>query len=258
MKKLWYLFQEEIKDHFLSLGLNAKTDVSISGVRTNHDIDVYVDFTFLGLDTIWIIEAKYWNSKVNKNVVLAFRQILEDIGADKGIIISKKGFQKGAIGAVKNTNVILRTFEELKLETQDYTQSVIIDYYKKRFDILESRYYSHGKRIREKYGLKAYLEDVHPNFSGYYMLAKISKVLDQMRLNLYPIDLVPLQKIKVGNDKAENLQQAINWINLNLNFLDEAILLAEIEMQKKGEFSPELEYPRKSIIDIYKLLYDFI
>lgn len=258
MSKKWYQYQEEIKDYFQSLGLNAKTNVPIQGIRTTHNIDVCIDFSFIGFDITWLVEAKYWNSKVNKNVVLAFRQILDDIGADKGIIISNIGFQKGAIDTSKNTNVILRTFEQIKKETGDYTKSIIINCYKERFSILEARYYAHSKRIREKYGLKAYLEDLYPNFSGYHMLAKIDKVLNEISLNKYPIDLVVQQRSRIGNDVATNFQQAINWLNLNFNLLDKNILLAEINMQKNGDFLPMLKYPRKTISSTYSLIHEFI
>ncbi len=38
--KQWYDFQEQIAEHFRMLGVSAKTNVSIEGVRTSHDVDV--------------------------------------------------------------------------------------------------------------------------------------------------------------------------------------------------------------------------
>lgn len=38
----WFEFQEDIKDHFNSLGADAETNVRVQGVRTCHDIDVLV------------------------------------------------------------------------------------------------------------------------------------------------------------------------------------------------------------------------
>jgi hypothetical protein len=38
----WKEYQEEVASSFRNLGLEADTDVSIEGVRTTHDIDVYV------------------------------------------------------------------------------------------------------------------------------------------------------------------------------------------------------------------------
>ena len=113
----WYNFQEEICAYFNSIGTDAKTNQTIQGVRTRHDIDVFVKTKFLGEDMIWIIEAKDWQTNIPKEKVLALRTIVDDIGADRGFIISQKGFQSGAYEASQNTNIKLKTFQELKQTT---------------------------------------------------------------------------------------------------------------------------------------------
>nr|WP_199155789.1 restriction endonuclease [Chromobacterium sp. ASV23] len=115
----WFKFQEEICNYFTSIGAVAKTNVTIQGVRTQHDIDVLVTTKFLGEDLTWIVEAKKWKTKVNKLQVLGLRTIAEDIGADRAFIISEVGFQSGAYEATKSTNVKLKTFEELKKDTRE-------------------------------------------------------------------------------------------------------------------------------------------
>ena len=42
MSKEWFKFQEVICDYFKSIGAEAKTNVSVQGVRTSHDIDILV------------------------------------------------------------------------------------------------------------------------------------------------------------------------------------------------------------------------
>ena len=63
------------------------------------------------------------------------------------------------------------------------------------------------------------------------------------------------QLTQIGEVQANNLQQAINWLNLSLNFLDEKLILAEVEMQKNNDFLPKLYYPAVSII---KSIYEHI
>ena len=41
MEKDWFNFQEKIAEHFRSLGVQAETNKTIRGVRTEHDLDVY-------------------------------------------------------------------------------------------------------------------------------------------------------------------------------------------------------------------------
>ena len=246
MEKEWYVFQETIKNYFLSLGLYAETNKTIKGIRTEHDIDVYIDFSFIGLKTLWLIEAKCWNQKVDKNTVSAFMHRVGEAGADKGIIVSKEGFQTGADEAVKNSNILLRTFEELKKETERYSLTNILSPYEKRFNILEARYWSHSKQIRQKYNLRDYIED-NIEFSGFLLLTKIRSVIENIKKVSYPINLSIPQLTQVGELEANNLQQAINWLNLGLNLLDERLILAEVEMQKNNEFLPKLDYPSISI-----------
>ena len=111
-----------------------------------------------------------------------------EAGADKGIIVSKEGFQSGADEAVKNSNILLRTFEELKKETEHYSLTNILSSYEKRFNILEARYWSHSKQIRQKYNLRGYIED-NIEFSGSLLLTKIRSVIENIKKVSYPINL---------------------------------------------------------------------
>ncbi|MFH6971521.1 restriction endonuclease [Flavobacterium petrolei] len=236
----WYNFQEDICNYFRSLGATAETNVSIQGVRTTHDIDILVKTKFLGHDILWIVEAKKWKSKVNKLQVLGLRTIVEDVGADRGFIISENGFQSGAIDSAKNTNVQLTTYENFKQVTKESIQSGVIQVYKDRLILLETRYWSHSKKIRRKYSLRGEIWDYPVDFSGHSLMLTAQMAISSAMDNEYPIDLETHSAEKRGNLIANNFQELTNWLNLNLNFLDEKILKAEIEMIKNGDFNPEL------------------
>lgn len=130
-KAEWYQFQESICSHFKSIGARAETNVSIQGVRTKHDIDILVRTKFLGQDMLWVVEAKKWKSKINKLQVLGLRTIINDIGADKGFIISEMGFQSGAIEAAFNSNIKLMSLNQLISETKELMQNEIIKSYRR-------------------------------------------------------------------------------------------------------------------------------
>ena len=238
----WYNFQEEICEHFISIGAEAKTNQTIKGVRTEHDIDILVKTKFLGEDLTWIIEAKYWKSNVPKEKVLALRTIVDDMGADRGFIISQKGFQSGAYKAAENANITLKTFDELKQTTSELIQEEILKTYKKRAVILSKKYWSHSKDIRKKYKLRPdFFEEFRLLFSGADLLNTIGASLNCAEKNLYPIYVNSFYEKKVGNDVIENFQQLRNWLDLNFNLLDSEILNAEYLMMKNGEFSPNIE-----------------
>ena len=66
--------------------------------------------------------------------------------------------------------------------------------------------------------------------------AKIA--VEQALTNDYPISLETLLQEKFGNLTAENFQQLINWLNLNLNIVDSNIFKIEQEMKKNGDYKP--------------------
>ncbi|WP_264273354.1 restriction endonuclease [Duffyella gerundensis] len=238
-ESLWYQFQEDIKSHFIALGAYAETNVKVEGARGEHDIDVLVKSKFLGGDVTWLIEAKDWKTKIPKEKALAFQAIVQDVGADRGFIISDKGFQRGAIKCVNKSNVSLRTFEDLKKETQDYIQSEIISYYEKRMNLLHKRYWAHPKRIRREYGLRHDLFE-ESDFSGTTQLNYIGNVIRSAKNNTYPIHTETGLKVSAGEKNINDFHQAVNWLNLNLNLLDEQLLNAEYFMFKENNFKPDV------------------
>lgn len=245
----WYQFQEDICSYFISIGASAETNVTMQGVRTTHDIDVLVKTKYLGEDLTWIIEAKKWKSCVNKLQVLGLRTIADEIGADRAFIISEVGFQKGAYEAAENTNVKLKTYEELKTDTRELVESEIIKTYKKRLELLEIRYWSHSKSIRKEYGLRGEIWDYPVNFSGSMLLNTAEYAIDLAKKKEYPIHFDTFLAEKVGDLIAHNFQQLINWLNLNLNFLDEKLLKAEAKMIENNDFHPSIRLDRQTTID---------
>lgn len=241
MPKDWFEFQERIKDHFVSLGAEAQTNVRVQGVRTCHDIDVFVRTRFLGEDLIWLVEAKFWKAKVTKAQVLALRAIAEDVGADRGFIVSTNGFQKGAFDAAEKTNIKLKTFEELVIDTRGYAEFEILKTYLDRVNLLEDRYWSHSKSARIEYGLRHDILDNVFTFTGQELLRTARSAIMAAEDRNYPIDLEMVLTVRKGEAVADNFQQLCNWLNLNLNHLDERLLNAEWRMYKDGKYNPRTD-----------------
>ena len=120
----WRQYQEVVAEFFRGLGFEAQTDATLQGVRTSHDIDVAVSSTHAGFDLLWLVECKKWKTRVSKLHVLALREIVHDIGADRGIILSESGFQRGAIEAATLSNVQLTSLSDLTIVTEVNVQVV--------------------------------------------------------------------------------------------------------------------------------------
>ena len=71
-------------------------------------------FARFGVKQHWIVECKYWSRPVPKKEVLALRKIVEELGADRGILIAERGHQSGAHEAATLANITLTTLAKLR------------------------------------------------------------------------------------------------------------------------------------------------
>ena len=117
----WRRYQEETAEFFRSLGCEADVEAKVLGARAEHRIDVWVRFNKFGIETKWVIECKYWNSSVTKEKVLALQRVVEDVGADRGILVSTAKYQRGAVRVAEKTNITLTNLDELKESAHEDT-----------------------------------------------------------------------------------------------------------------------------------------
>lgn len=126
MSSDWRSYQEEAAAFFRRLGLDASTEARVDGVRGTHSVDVLVNGSYLGLPFTWIVECKAWKSNVSKEKVMALFAIVQDVGADRGFLLSEAGFQSGAIRSAETTNITLTSIEDLTSVTKDQMQEGVL------------------------------------------------------------------------------------------------------------------------------------
>ena len=105
----WNEYQEAVASVFRELDCSVEVEKRVKGARGQHDIDVYVTFEKFGQVCRWIIECKLWATRIPKADVLTLCSIVQDVGADRGLLFAESGFQSGALTAAENTNVLLQT-----------------------------------------------------------------------------------------------------------------------------------------------------
>ncbi|HZL06895.1 MAG TPA: restriction endonuclease, partial [Coriobacteriia bacterium] len=115
----WQEYQEEAAALFRSLGLEATTDARLDGVRGAHDVDVVVRSRRAGLEQFWVVECKWRRRRVEKLHVTALAEIVRDVGADRGVLLSEVGFQAGAVRMAYKSNVTLTSLAELREEAAE-------------------------------------------------------------------------------------------------------------------------------------------
>ena len=183
----WRQYQEKVAAFFRSLGLEARTDFNVGGIRTAHALDVFVKMRHVGFDVVWIIECKHWAKKVTKLHVLALRQIVIDLGADRGILLSEKGFQSGAVEAATLTNVRVASLAELRgTASADIMAMRLMELYD-RIESCRKRYWQIPKYVRIDCGLRP--EVGAGGYSGNHVTDFAKDVISRALRGVYPIEI---------------------------------------------------------------------
>lgn len=112
----WKKFEKLVSAVHVARSEGAKVtyDDKIVGKRSGRErqIDISIRFEHSFYTYFVVIECKDYKSAVPISDVEAFKTKLEDVGADKGVIVSSNNFQKGAIETAKAHNIELFTLEE--------------------------------------------------------------------------------------------------------------------------------------------------
>lgn len=103
----WKDLQNKTRSILNICGFETEIEKTIKLVRGKKSIDVYALDKTQKPQIIYLCECKYWKKKVPQDVVHSFRTVVNDYGANFGIIISSMGFQSGAIIAAFRTNIKL-------------------------------------------------------------------------------------------------------------------------------------------------------
>jgi hypothetical protein len=73
--------------------------------KIKRQIDVSIKYQFAGVSHLIIIEVKDYKHKADISVVDKFQQVIEDVNANKGILICSKGFSKTALNKAKSYGI---------------------------------------------------------------------------------------------------------------------------------------------------------
>lgn len=188
----WKEYQEEAAEFFRALGLHAQTDITVQGVRTTHDVDVLVKSHHAGFDVTWIVECKHWNSKVSKLHVLALREIVSDVGADRGILLAENGFQSGAVEAAALTNVHITSLANVRKTASADVYSMRLRELYDRVEVCKEQYWDIPKARRIACSLRPDVGE--GGYSGANVIELIGYLLKKAFRGIYPIELDTLFK----------------------------------------------------------------
>jgi len=201
MAENWNDYQEEVAEFFRSLGLEAQTNFTLQGVRTKHDVDVLVKSHHVGFDITWIVECKFWNSKVSKLHVLALREIVADVGADRGILLAESGFQSGALEAASLTNVHITSLANVQSTARAEIFSMRLRELYDRVEICRARYWHISKDRRIEVGLRSEVGQF--GYSGARVVDLADDLLQKAFRGIYPVEPDPMMRMSAPSLPAQ-------------------------------------------------------
>ncbi|WP_348825511.1 restriction endonuclease [Flavobacterium aestuarii] len=111
--KNWRELQLFVSEILNECGYVTQIEKTIQTLRGKVEIDVYAEKEE-GIKTIILCECKFWKNNIPQTVVHSLRSVINDYGATNGFIISKVGFQSGAIETIDKSNISLLTWSDFQ------------------------------------------------------------------------------------------------------------------------------------------------
>lgn len=107
----WKEMEKSVAQILTASGMDAEIQKTINLARGTVTVDVFAQPKKSLYGSI-ICECKYWNTAVPQEKVFAFSKVVGDSGASLGLLISRHGFQEGAINAARYSNLKLLSWPE--------------------------------------------------------------------------------------------------------------------------------------------------
>jgi restriction endonuclease len=88
--------------------LKVQRNVALQGKTLKHQIDVYWEFEFAGVDYKTVVQAKDWNKPVDQGELLKFKSVLDDLADQpRGVFVTRTGYQSGAAEYARANGILL-------------------------------------------------------------------------------------------------------------------------------------------------------
>lgn len=115
--KAWEQYQHRSAELLGQLGFTTKVNDPLRAPNgVVHRVDVSARMIVAGVSMLWVIECKLWNRAVTKEKVSALKDIVNDLGADRGLLMSENGFQSGAVRLAEAKNITLSSLDKLRAD----------------------------------------------------------------------------------------------------------------------------------------------
>lgn len=110
----WEELENNAAQILREVGFQVEQRKEVQLVRGTANVDIVFIDTGAAPPITTFVECKHWRTAVTKKEVQAFRTIVQDAGAHRGLLLSSCGFQSGAFEAAASSNVRLINWTEFE------------------------------------------------------------------------------------------------------------------------------------------------
>lgn len=195
-----------------------------------------------------IIECKFWNYRVPQSVIGETISNVANSSADKGVVVSKSGFQSGAIEQAKGVGVELFTLREIEdsdLEGRIQTVTTEIDVMGRAFEIEDLGLSPIDSELPE--------EEIHEDIEQ-------SRHLTHDELDVYDLDRIPTGKSvqelaqtlstnKDSGEYTETFDDKLIVLNRTFYNLDHIDYIVRSDSERTSSFNSS-----QDVKDLYDLV----
>lgn len=205
----WSEYQKKAAEFFSSLGLTTSIELKVEGARGVHAVDVYVSGSYEGIPFNWVVECKAWKINVPKEKVMSLFSIVQDLGADRGFLLSEVGFQSGALLASRNSNITLTSLADLSEATARFSVDALIG--KRNWEIQKAK----SRLLKLKRESEAHEYNIE-RVSLFGNLVTLECMFEEALHNEYPIEY-PVRGLsfstleELNSYASQVIEQANEW-----------------------------------------------
>lgn len=236
----WENLEELTELLFQRTGHKTKRKKIVQLVRGKVEVDVFAIKPGVPTDFTIVCECKNWNKKISQTTVHSFRTVVSEIGANVGYIISKNGYQKGAIESAKNSNIELLAWDNLQNKFREeylnrYVYPKIEEYCYEPNHFFFSDFFQRLRRDER---------DITWRIRGYYILeatyqpiVALYRMYYSMSIDIMPKEIIANDPLFISIDKIRPIgQKIIKRLALVENYDDFLEIVFETTEEMKKEF----------------------
>lgn len=168
-------------------GFTIDHDVKLVADDGTYQIDVYATFTALGSHMQVLAECKQFSSAVKRDYVVLLADKVRSLGAQKGILLSTAGFQRGAIEYADAHGIALIQVFDTRVNWYSHSAGPDVE-------IQEDDPFSYGERhlpVFQAHLIKPDTEFQKSVYPTRAMFEKVRKEADILFQKIYGITMFP-------------------------------------------------------------------